>query len=185
MICSFAVLSNNKVAAAIGRPARTGCLRGHREKKRSSVARVSTVGAWGSKRAEFLKNEYQVRTPCVSSKTYTWLQCKKRQIQAPGTTVLLSATRSASKEGTETADDLPHSRECTKESISATSNYGSKEKFGARAERQEKLRGRGGSSCRLKCLQSFGGGGNATQMVISQKKFTLFPKNEPLTIMSS
>ena len=45
-----------------------------------------------------------------------------------------SATRSASKEGTETAAALPHSRECTKEPISALSNYGSKEKFGARAE---------------------------------------------------
>ena len=45
-----------------------------------------------------------------------------------------SATRSASKEGTETAAALPHSRECTKEPISALPNYGSKEKFGARAE---------------------------------------------------
>ena len=65
----------------------------------------------------------------------------------------LSATRSASKEGTETAVASPHSRECTKEPISALPNFGSKGKFGARAELrnflQEKLRGRGGSSCRL------------------------------------
>ena len=65
----------------------------------------------------------------------------------------LAATRSASKEGTETAVGLSHSRECTKEPISALPNDGSKEKFGARAELrnvlQEKLRGRGGSSCRF------------------------------------
>ena len=46
----------------------------------------------------------------------------------------LSATRSASKEDTETAVALPHSRECTKEPISALPNYGSREKFGAKAE---------------------------------------------------
>ena len=63
----------------------------------------------------------------------------------------LSATRSASQEGTKTAVALPHSRECIKEPISALSNYGSDGKLGARAESrnilQEKLRGRGGSSC--------------------------------------
>ena len=46
----------------------------------------------------------------------------------------LSATRSASKEGTETAVALSHSRECTKEPISALPNNGSMEKFGAKAE---------------------------------------------------
>ena len=46
----------------------------------------------------------------------------------------LSATRSASKESTETAIALPHSRECTKEPISALPKYGSKEKFGATVE---------------------------------------------------
>ena len=65
----------------------------------------------------------------------------------------LSATRSASKEGTETAVALPHSRECTKEPISALLNHGSKEKFGARSELRnvlrEKMRGKGGSSCRF------------------------------------
>ena len=58
----------------------------------------------------------------------------------------LSATRSASKEGTETAIAWPHSRECTKEPISSLPNYGSKKKFGASAELrnvpQEKLRGK-------------------------------------------
>ena len=71
----------------------------------------------------------------------------------------LSATRSASQEGTETAFDLPHSRECTKEPIPALPNYSSKEKFGARAEirnvLQEKLTGRGGSSCRFDRFRFF------------------------------
>ena len=75
------------VAAAIARPACTRCLRGHREEKRSSVARVSTVGVRGSERADFFINEYQVPgTYVVSSKKYTWLQYKKRQIKAPATT---------------------------------------------------------------------------------------------------
>ena len=47
----------------------------------------------------------------------------------------LSATRSASREGTEGAVTLPHSRECTKEPISALPNYGSKGKSGARPDR--------------------------------------------------
>ena len=63
-----------------------------------------------------------------------------------------SATRSGWKV-TETAVALPHSRECTKEPIYALPNYGSKGKFGARAELrnvlQEKWRGRGRSSCRF------------------------------------
>ena len=48
-----------------------------------------------------------------------------------------------------------HSRECTKEPISALPNYGSKEKFGAKAElrnilqEKKKMRGRGGSSYRF------------------------------------
>ena len=45
-----------------------------------------------------------------------------------------SATRSASKEGAETAVALAHSRECTKELISALPNIGLMGKFGARAE---------------------------------------------------
>ena len=65
----------------------------------------------------------------------------------------LSVTRSASKEGTETTAALPRSRECTKEPISAVPSYGSKGNFGAEAELwsvlQEKLRDRGGSSCRF------------------------------------
>ena len=65
----------------------------------------------------------------------------------------LSATRSALKEGAEIAATLLHSRECTKEPISALPNFGSKENFTARAELrdvlQKKLRGRGGSSCRF------------------------------------
>ena len=49
----------------------------------------------------------------------------------------LSATRSASEEGAETAVDLPHSREWTKEPTSALRNYGSKGKLGATASRAE------------------------------------------------
>ena len=63
-----------------------------------------------------------------------------------------SATRSASKEGTETAAALPHSRECTKEPVSALSKNGSMESFGDRTELRNilraKNRGRGASSCR-------------------------------------
>ena len=65
----------------------------------------------------------------------------------------LSARRSASKEGTETAVALPHSRECAKKPTSALPNYGSKGKFRGKSRIteyvQEKLRGRGGSSCRF------------------------------------
>ena len=61
----------------------------------------------------------------------------------------ISATRSGWKIS-ETAVALPHSRECTKEPISALPNNGPMEKFRGRAELrnilQEKMRGRGGSS---------------------------------------
>ena len=53
--CSSVALSTNTAAAAISRPAPARCQRGHRERKWSFVARVSTVGARGSKRADFLK----------------------------------------------------------------------------------------------------------------------------------
>ena len=81
--CSCAALSTNTavVAAAIARPTRTRCQRAHRERKRSSAAHVSTVGTSGRERADFKKTSF--RTLC---KNYSWLQYKKRQIQAPGTT---------------------------------------------------------------------------------------------------
>ena len=76
--CSCAALSKNTVAAAIARPARTRCLRGHREKKRSSVAHASTVGARRSRRADIIKTSTGTRyvrrdSSCslYSSKTYT------------------------------------------------------------------------------------------------------------------
>ena len=129
----------------MARPACSRCLRGHREEKWSYVARVSTVGAWGNE-SQFLKKRVP-GTYVVSSKKYTWLQYKKRQIQSRLEPYFQhSATRSASKEGTETAIAWPHSRECTKEPISSLPNYGSKKKFGASAELrnvpQEKLRGK-------------------------------------------
>ena len=103
--CYFAALSKNTVAAAIAWPARTRCQRGHQERKRSCVARVSTVGARESTRADFLKktstsacsfydstvknilgcstrNDKFKRCFYDSTIKYTWLQYKKRQIQA-------------------------------------------------------------------------------------------------------
>ena len=53
-----------------------------------------------------------------------------------------SATRSASKEATESAVALAHSRECTKELILALLNYNSMGKFGARAELRNVLQGK-------------------------------------------
>ena len=107
--CYFAALSKNTVAAAIAWPARTRCQRGHQERKRSCVARVSTVGARESTRADFLKktstsacsfydstvknilgcstrNDKFKRCFYDSTIKYTWLQYKTPQIQAPGTT---------------------------------------------------------------------------------------------------
>ena len=77
----------------------------------------------------------------------------------------LSATRPASKEGTDNAVASPHSRGgCTKEPMSASPNSGSMEKFGARANLRNtpgtwyptgKNRGRGASSCRFDRRFSF------------------------------
>ena len=71
----------------------------------------------------------------------------------------ISATRSRWKETSESAVALPHSRECAKELISALPNYGSKEKFGARAELlnvlQEKNMSRCGSNCQVDRLRFF------------------------------
>ena len=62
------------------------CLGGHREEKRSSVAGASTVGLKGEREPIFEKRVLGTSTYVVSSKKYTWLQYKKRSIQAPGTT---------------------------------------------------------------------------------------------------
>ena len=160
--CSSAALSKNTVAAAIARPARTRCQRGHRERKRSCVARVSTVGAQGSTRADFRKNKYDENTkirapvPSTAVKYILGYSTRNGKFKRLEPYFQISATGSASKEVTETAVALPHSRERTKEPISALPKYGFMEKFGARAERrnilQEKLRGRGGSSCRFECF---------------------------------
>ena len=159
--CSFAALSRSTLVAAIAKAARTinRCLRGHREKKRSALARVSTVGARGSKRADFLKTSTSSCSLYDGTK-YAWLQYKIPQIQAPGTTF--------SNCGDEVGMERDHRNWCrfatltpesTKGPISALPNFGSKEKSGARAELRdivkEKLGGRGGSSCRFDCLNSF------------------------------
>jgi len=144
------------VAAAIARPPCTRCLRGHREEKRSSVARVSTVAAREGER-RFLTTEYQVirvRTSwAVKSIPCTWLQHEKRQIQAPGT-IFSTFSDDVRLEGHgnccrfATHGSAPRSP-CLPCQI--------KKKIGARAELrnvlQEKLRGRGGSSCRFDRLQ--------------------------------
>ena len=60
--CSSAALSKNTaVAAAIARPACTRCLRGHRERKRSSVA--FRLSAQGGQESQYLKNEYGLLAP--------------------------------------------------------------------------------------------------------------------------
>ena len=143
----------------IARPARTRCQRGHRERERSSVARVSTVVTRGSKRADFLKTSTS-SCSLYDGKKYARLQYKIPQIQAPGTTFSIF--------GDEVGMEGDHGNccrfatltpECVEEHISALPKFGSKEKSGARAELRdilkEKLGGRGGSSCRFHCLQKY------------------------------
>ena len=48
--------------------------------------------------------------------------------------MLVTVTRSASKEGTQTAGVLPHARVCTEDPIFALQKRRLKEKFGASAE---------------------------------------------------
>ena len=162
--CSSAALAKNTVAAAIARPARTRCLREHRERRQSSVANVSTVGARGSKRADIEKNEYVtvlVRAPAPSTAVKNRLGYRTRngKFKRLETHFQLSATGSDSKEVMQSAVALPHSRECTKEATPVLPNNGSKVKFGATAELrnivQEKKRGKGASGCRFDCLQNF------------------------------
>ena len=127
--------------------------------------------------------EKQVRRPALSTTVkkilgYSTRNGKFKRLEPH---FQLSATGSASKEGTETAVALPHSRECTKEPISALPNYGSKEKFGAKAELrsilQEKLRGRCGSSCQFDCLQKFfvGSAAQVTRSTIRAGSFSPSP----------
>ena len=76
----------------------------------------------------------KVRTTFTAVENVINHSTRKGKFQGLEPHLQLSATRSALKDGKETAVALPHSRECTKEPISALPNYGSKEKFGARAE---------------------------------------------------
>ena len=102
----------------------------------------------------FLKRVPGTSTYVVSSKKYAWLQYKKRQIQAPGTTfsTFSDEVRLEGGHGNccrfATHGSAPRSP-CLPCQI--------KKKIGARAELrnvlQEKLRGRGGSSCRFDRLQ--------------------------------
>ena len=80
---------------------------------------------------------FQKRVPgtyVVSSKNVLGYSTRNGKFKRLEPHFQISATRSGWKEVTETAVDLPHSRECTKEPISALPNYGLKEMFGARAE---------------------------------------------------
>ena len=92
----------------------------------------------GARELIFEKTSTYIRPPVLSTAVKnilsTWLRYRKQQIQVPETTFQISATRSGWKEVTETAVALSHSRECTKESISALPNYSPKKKFGGRAE---------------------------------------------------
>ena len=160
---SAALSRSTLLVAAIAKAARTinRCLRGHRDKKRSALARVSTVGARGSKRADFLKTSTS-SCSLYDGKKYARLQYKIPQIQAPGTTFSIF--------GDEVGMEGDHGNccrfatltpECVEEHISALPKFGSKEKSGARAELRnipkEKLGGRGGSSCRFDLKKFFRG----------------------------
>ena len=91
--------------------------------------------------------------PSTAAK-YTWLHStrnhKSKRLEPH---CQFSATRSASKEGKEIAVALQHSRDSTKEPISALPNNATTKKIAARAELQnllqKKKRGKSASSCRF------------------------------------
>ena len=99
-----------------------------------------------------LKNSYE-RARARSTAVKIHLTTAQETANSMEPHLQVSATSSASKEGTETAVALPHSRGYTKEPIPALPKYGLKEKFGAGAELrnalQEKLMSRCVSSCRF------------------------------------
>ena len=64
--CASAALFKNTIAAAIARPARNRCQRRHRERKRSSLARVLTVAQGGAREPTL---EKRVRAPAPSTTT--------------------------------------------------------------------------------------------------------------------
>ena len=112
---------------------RTRCQLGHRERKRLCVARVSTVGARGSTRADFEKTSTYDRLYVFIRAAVLLVLQRSKKILGYGTRngkvkrlephFQISATRSTWKEFTQTAAALPPSQECTKEPISALPNY--------------------------------------------------------------
>ena len=85
-LVSAALPMKTAEAAAIARPARTRCQRfASGEKTEFCGACVSTVGA-GRKRADFYEYELLDNSTLSTCIKYTWLQYKKWQIEAPGTT---------------------------------------------------------------------------------------------------
>ena len=119
IMCSVALplLYPRTRANAIARLAHTRCLRGHREKN-GDMWRVFRLSAQrGAREPIFAK---RVPGTCLGAETnILGYRTRKSKFKRLEPHFQLSATRSASKEGTETAAALPHSRECTKEPISA------------------------------------------------------------------
>ena len=137
--CSFAALSKNIAAAAIARPARTTGVYAGIGRENRVLRRVFRPPAQRGVREPIIENDYQVRQLLlvVLHETVKKIICnstRNSKFKRLGPPFQLSSTKSASKEGRETAVASPHSRECTKEPISILPNYGSNEKFGARAE---------------------------------------------------
>ena len=126
---------------------RTAVWEGRRATARPREAKWSSGVA-----AVFFKNEYQVPTSWAvkmylatvqeTANSSAWNHIFNFQRRGPCRRMAWKLQR--------------HSRECAREPMPALPNYGWKEKFAARAELrhvlQEKLRGRGGSSCRSDCV---------------------------------
>ena len=94
-----------------------------------------------------------------SSKKYTWLQYKKRQIQVPGTTFSNFSDEVEMEGGHANCGRFATLTGVHQGAHICVANYGLMEKFGAGAELrntiQKKMRGRGGSSCRFDCSHLF------------------------------
>ena len=128
------------------------CQRGHRERKRSSVAHVSTVVSRGSKRADLCKTR---RSPAPVGHVLGY-STRNGEFKEQEPHFQMCETRSEWRETTEPAVAWTHSRECTKKPTYVLPNNGSTEEFGAWTELwnilQEQLIGRGGTSYRFDCL---------------------------------
>ena len=130
LLHSSAALSlHTVVAAAIARPSRTRCAAGVSGEK---TERDGTVGARGSKRADLKKTSTSCELLLLlqQQKIYSGYTTRNGKFKRLERHLQLSATGSASREGTETAVALLQSRECTKVPISALPDYSAKGNFG-------------------------------------------------------